>query len=396
MSNSLFKILYGMYHTKIPLILWSNPGRGKTSSIKNLAKILGVTLEIRSGNKSDLVDFSGLPYTVDTGNGDKEVRYSKPKYVKSLENNPDGILFLDEMGTCHASLLAAFLSVFQDCEFGEFSIPKTIFRVAASNYTNITGNNRPSLAMTNRCVNIFIKSNVERYCQGIVSGFSDYEYPIINGETEKQSKYIQYAISAADFLLKNPQYLPEDIPDIDEPTDVAYPSERSWENAIKLLSVLDRNDGDYIKELLDGTVGIEASKMFRRFLKENNSTINLFDYIGKESTLQITESVKHDEIMHYMESITALLKQDSKKFIKLFCRIVNILHNKDKQYGDYPGYNGFINKYFLRCIEYIDEAQYLSKELILKFHGIIKSDYKIDDFSRLYTLAYDGRLNSDS
>jgi len=84
-KNQLYKLLYGLYHTKVPTMIWGNPGGGKTSTITItfLGKTLGIPTEIRSGNKSDPTDFSGIPYLIDvkTEEGGKTLKFSEPKYV---------------------------------------------------------------------------------------------------------------------------------------------------------------------------------------------------------------------------------------------------------------------------------------------------------------------------
>ena len=395
MANQLFKLLYGLYHCNIPVCVFGNPGKGKTATIKHLGEVLQVPCELVSGNKLDPTDLSGIPYLdeVKTKSGKlkKITKYSKPKYVRRLSKCSNGILFFDEISTCPASIQVALLSIIQDCEFGEYSIPKTTFRVCAGNYTNVLGNHDISLAFHNRCVNLFIKSDIERYCKGIVSGFRNYEYAVINTLDEQKAKDIQYRVAVSDFLMQNPKFLPEDLPeDLTDLKSVAFPTERSWENVVKVLSVLDGNTSDYLQEIIDGLIGLEASRAFRRYLEKTDRFINLLDYIGKESKLILPHPEKHDESMHMMESITNLINEDPRKYCKLLCRIINILHNKNKLYGQYIGYDGWIVKFLLQCIESLDEKQLLTKELILKLHGIIKSDYSIDDFSKLYTLSYNG------
>jgi midasin (ATPase involved in ribosome maturation) len=97
-KSQLFKLLYGLYHTKIPTMIWGNPGGGKTSTVKFLGKTLGQSTEIRSGNKSDPTDFSGIPYLIDVkGEEDgKTLKFSEPKYVQIMKKNPNGILFFEK------------------------------------------------------------------------------------------------------------------------------------------------------------------------------------------------------------------------------------------------------------------------------------------------------------
>jgi MoxR-like ATPase len=158
-KNALFKLMHGLYHTKVPTMIWSDPGRGKTSTVKFVGNKLGVPVEMRSGNKSDPTDFSGIPYLMEQKGegtaGEKVLNFSEPKYVRIMKNNPNGILFFDEITTCPPVIQSALLSIIQDCEFGEFSIPDTIFRVAAGNYNTVAGTQTMSLALMNRFCHIF-------------------------------------------------------------------------------------------------------------------------------------------------------------------------------------------------------------------------------------------------
>ena len=186
-KNQLFKLLFGLYHTKIPTMIWGNPGGGKTSTVTFLGKTLGMPTEIRSGNKSDPTDFSGIPYLIEgKGEGsEKTLKFSEPKYVQIMKGSPDGILFFDEITTCSPVIQVALLSIIQDCQFGEFEIPRTIYRVAAGNYNNITGTHNMSLALMNRFCHIFYDMDINFFMDGFVSGWQNYEEAKINKEEVK-------------------------------------------------------------------------------------------------------------------------------------------------------------------------------------------------------------------
>ena len=74
-------------------MIWGNPGGGKTSIVNFLGSTMKVPAEIRSGNKSDPTDFTGIPYLTGDEKDGKTLKFSEPKYVQIMKNNPDGILF---------------------------------------------------------------------------------------------------------------------------------------------------------------------------------------------------------------------------------------------------------------------------------------------------------------
>lgn len=391
--NNLTKYLHGLYYAKVPVMIYGEPGVGKTSQVKHLGEeILGVKTVCRSGNKSDPTDFSGIPYLVDVSDeGDgvvktrshKEVRYSMPSYVKELTENPNGILFFDELPTCPVQIQVALLSIIQDCEFGEFKIPDTTFRVAAGNYSNCLGNGQLSLAMLNRMVQLHYEASPELWCEGIVSGFQNYDKAIINSEDEQYKKRVQHSITASSFIRENPQYLevvPED-PDTEE--DMAFPSPRSWENVIKVLTVLDQNEDDYLKEIINGLVGKGAGGLFFRFFKDNNKfTIDLTSYVGHEDDFVIPHPDAHDECHNIISAGAFYFKDDPQRFLKLWIRIVNTFHNKDQKYGKYTGYNNFIMKYLVNSIQIMIKAGMTGQSLR-------DISQQVDDWNELTSLSSD-------
>lgn len=391
--NNLTKFLHGLYFAKVPVMIYGEPGVGKTSQVKYLGEeILGVKTVCRSGNKSDPTDFSGIPYLVDVSDeGDgvvktrshKEVRYSMPTYVKELNENPNGILFFDELPTCPVQIQVALLSIIQDCEFGEFKIPESTFRVAAGNYANCLGNGQLSLAMLNRMVQLHYVANPEMWCEGIVSGFQNYDKAIINSEEDQYKKKVQYAILVSKFIKENPQYLevvPED-PDSEE--DMAFPSPRSWDNVIKILTVLDQNEDDYLREIINGLIGKGVGGLFFRFFKDNNKfTIDLTSYVGQEDKFVIPNPDAHDECHQIISAGAFYFKDDPQRFLKLWERIVNTFHNKDQKYGKYTGYDNFIMKYLVNSIQIMIKAGMTGQKLR-------DISQEIDDWNELTSLSSD-------
>ncbi|MCL2008575.1 MAG: MoxR family ATPase, partial [Treponema sp.] len=234
-KNQLFKLLYGLYHTKVPAMIWGNPGGGKTSTVNFLGQTLGVATEIRSGNKSDPTDFSGIPYLSGKDTEERVLLFSEPKYARIMKNNPNGILFFDEITTCSPMIQVALLSIIQDCQFGEFEIPKSIFRIAAGNYINITGTHNMSLALMNRFCHIFYDMDIDFFMDGFVSGWKNYEECKINAEEEQVDKLLRYRLLVVDFVKKNPDYLNAFPADgiAGEAREFAYSTPRSWEMVVK-------------------------------------------------------------------------------------------------------------------------------------------------------------------
>jgi hypothetical protein len=121
-----------------------------------------------------------------------------------MKSHPDGILFFDEITTCSPVIQVALLSIIQDCQFGEFEIPKTIYRVATGNYNNITGTHNMSLALMNRFCHIFYDVDIEFFLDGFLSEFNNYETAKINIKEEHIDKEHHYRSAVVNFVKKHP------------------------------------------------------------------------------------------------------------------------------------------------------------------------------------------------
>jgi hypothetical protein len=371
-KNQLFKLLYGLYHTKIPTMIWGNPGGGKTSTVNFLGKTLGKPTEIRSGNKSDPTDFSGIPYLIEgSEGGGKTLKFSEPKYVQIMKNNPDGILFFDEITTCSPVIQVALLSIIQDCQFGEFEIPKTIYRIAAGNYNNITGTHNMSLALMNRFCHIFYEMDIDFFMDGFVSGWQNYTNAKINSIEEQTKKRLKYRLAVVNFVKCNPMFLDAFPVDgaVSDPHEFAYPTPRSWEMAVEILSVLDGNEPEYIEELVKGCIGDAACYLFIKYIKDYKGLeeVDLPSFIGRENEFRLPYPDRHDHVCQTMASMVYYLEQDPKKYIELWIKVINVLHNEDNTYGDYAAYDSLIMKYLLSNLKLINNRRVIKPDDLKDF-----------------------------
>jgi hypothetical protein len=376
--SGLFKILYGMYYTKIPVMIYGDPGEGKTSTIKFLSNKLNIKNSIISGNKSDPTDINGVRYLEDLAYKDDEglIQHKKvmkiaiPQKFQVLIDNPDAILFIDEINTCPKMIKNALLGVIQDCDCGEFEIPNSIFRVAAGNYNTISGVTDTNLALTNRFCNIFYTMKLDFFREGVLSDWNNYDVPKINSKDDQVDKEIKYRLALCDFLKQQPDFF-KGFPEggeIVDPLDVSYMTPRSWVNAIKILSVLDSNwvkpDGtydstgfDYLKELISGCVGFPAGNAFMKFLMDYKGLgvdMPYFSTHVKEFKLPFPNRMDH--VYQIMGTLQYYFTRFPKEYYELWKQVLFVLHNRndvtgeDNLYGDYPPYDALIIKYLYKNV----------------------------------------------
>lgn len=365
---SMFKILHGMSYTGIPVMIFGECGIGKSSIIRYLGKIKNVPTFTKSANKLTDIEVMGIPYISDVKTEEnavngvekftKELKYSLPKYIKELQKNPNGILFFDEITTAPESIQTMLLTIIQDCEFNEFQIPKSTFRVAAGNYNNIVGTKQMSMALMNRFANFHMEFDTDQFIDGFTSGWTNYEEALRNEDPDViLKKELKYRNVIAKFLKTHKDYghkMPEEV--IDK-TDVSFPTPRSWENVAIALSILDCNDDEYITTIIDALIGPECGKLFFNFMKtEKVFEMDLNDFIGKEDEFRIPDPEKHDQVHYIMKSIMYLMTKDAKKYYSLWISIINVLHNKDSKYGDYIGYDNYIMKFIRAAFQIVMDS----------------------------------------
>ena len=128
----------------VPLFLLSNPGIGKTTTVKLFAKVRGYEVVALHGNRMSSEAILGYDCAPSDLEKFDSARHLKPAWFKRiLENGRNGkksLLFLDELTTCHEYVQSALLSLVFDREIDSERLPEDTLVVAAGNYANNLSN----------------------------------------------------------------------------------------------------------------------------------------------------------------------------------------------------------------------------------------------------------------
>lgn len=100
----------------VPVLLWSAPGAGKSSVIRQLGEPPGHPVEVVIAAIREPSDFAGLPVVVDG-----EVRFAPPASAQRLANAGHGLLFLDEISTAPLDEISAAPPAVQAASFCSWS-----------------------------------------------------------------------------------------------------------------------------------------------------------------------------------------------------------------------------------------------------------------------------------
>src|SRR3954447_15669550 len=116
----------------LPVLLWGEPGIGKTAALTQLADALELPLTTVIASVHEPSDFAGLPVVGDDP-ARQGVPMAPPDWAVRLVRTGHGLLFLDELSTAPPAVQAALLRVVLERRIGALTLPPGVRIVAAAN-----------------------------------------------------------------------------------------------------------------------------------------------------------------------------------------------------------------------------------------------------------------------
>lgn len=140
---SIFSALKVSEISKVPVLIMSNPGLGKSTTVAMFAKVRGYELQLLRGNSTTAEEVLG--YDVARTEADaNETKHLIPSwYSRLLKNKEAGkptLLFLDEITTANEYVQAALLHLIFERMVGDEKIPDDTLIVSAGNYSQNLSN----------------------------------------------------------------------------------------------------------------------------------------------------------------------------------------------------------------------------------------------------------------
>lgn len=238
-----------------PLFMWGQPGVGKSSLIRQVAKALDLELIDLRLSLLDSVDLRGFPHMT---NG--RMAFATPIF---LPTDPDskGILFLDEMNVAPQAVQAAAYQLVLDRRLGEYKLPDGWAIIAAGNRETDQG---VTYTMPAPLANRFTHIDFDVH-------FDDWRAWALNNSIRPE---------VTNFISFRPGLLNDFDPD-----KRAFPTPRSWEFVSKII---DSTDSDAVeRELIKGSVGEGAAAELAAFLKVYRNLPNPDVVLMNPSTAQV-------------------------------------------------------------------------------------------------------------
>lgn len=216
---------------RIPVLLWGNPGEGKTAVIES-AGTQGWHVESLVVSHYEPSDFAGLP--VVTGHGTVEL--APPGWAQRLAAcGRPAIAFFDEFSTAAPALQAAALRPLTHYQVGSLTLPETVSFVAAANPADVAAAGWELAAPTaNRFVHMDWSLPLEVYAECLVTGAWP-TLPVYADVPGLERHRAAELVTVAGFLRARESQLSA-IPRTADARGRAFPTPRTWDYAARLLA----------------------------------------------------------------------------------------------------------------------------------------------------------------
>ncbi|WP_329555475.1 AAA family ATPase [Streptomyces sp. NBC_00696] len=239
----------------LPVLLWGEPGIGKTAALTQLADALELPLTTVIASVHEPSDFSGLPVIGDDP-AEQGVPMAPPDWAVRLVRAGKGLLFLDELSTAPPAVQAALLRLVLERRIGALRLPPGVRIVAAANPRSSAADGwELSPPLANRFVHLQWTHDHEVVVRGLAGTWPRATLPRL--DPAKLPEAVDFARRAVCGLLTGRPKLVHQLPGNETRRGGAWPSPRSWEMAISLIAFATaaRSSREVLSLLVRGTVG---------------------------------------------------------------------------------------------------------------------------------------------
>ncbi|MGW6523522.1 AAA family ATPase [Streptomyces sp. NPDC054962] len=239
----------------LPVLLWGEPGIGKTAALTQLAEALDLPLTTVIASVHEPSDFSGLPVVGDDP-AEQGVPMAPPDWAVRLVRAGRGLLFLDELSTAPPAVQAALLRLVLERRIGTLTLPPGVRIVAAANPRGSAADGwELSPPLANRFVHLQWIHDHEVVVRGLGGTWPRATLPRL--DPAKLPEAVDFARRAVCGLLAARPKLVHQLPSSEARRGGAWPSPRSWDMTLSLLAFATAagSSRDVLSLLVRGTVG---------------------------------------------------------------------------------------------------------------------------------------------
>jgi len=233
-ANPQLEALALAVSANLPVLLWGEPGIGKSAGLEQLAAGLGVPLETVIASVHEPSDFAGLPI-IGADPATTGVPMAPPDWAVRLATSGHGLVFFDELSSAPPAVQAALLRVVLERRVGSLTLPEPVRVVAAANPPSSAADGwHLSPPLANRFVHLYWTHDPRTVARGMAGTWPAIPLPVV--DPAKVSGAVARARGViAGFLTARPG-LVHHLPDDAEGRGRAWPSPRTWEMALRLVA----------------------------------------------------------------------------------------------------------------------------------------------------------------
>ena len=208
----------------VPVLLWGDPGTGKTATIERYAAEAGWSMQAVIASLHDPTDFSGLPMR--NGEG---VTYVPPEWACRVAANAGmSLVFLDEVNTATPATQNALMRVVQEHRVGYLHLGARVRFIAAANpVEQNSGAWDLSAPLANRFAHLDWPLRLSEWQSGYLDGWPKLIPLDIDNTAPSEHSIRSHRQLQAEFLVRRPKLLC-DVPDTSS-SPKGWPSPRSWD-----------------------------------------------------------------------------------------------------------------------------------------------------------------------
>ncbi|MFI6038523.1 AAA family ATPase [Streptomyces sp. NPDC051315] len=218
----------------LPVMLWGEPGIGKTAALNQLAEALDLPLTTVIASVHEPSDFSGLPVVGDDP-AEQGIPMAPPDWAVRLVRAGRGLLFLDELSTAPPAVQAALLRLVLERRIGALRLPPGVRIVAAANPRSSAADGwELSPPLANRFVHLQWVHDHDVVVRGLGGTWPRATLPRLDPLRLPES--VALARRAVCGLLAARPGLVHRLPSGETRRGGAWPSPRSWEMTLHLIA----------------------------------------------------------------------------------------------------------------------------------------------------------------
>ena len=293
---------------RVPVLLWGDPGTGKTETIERFARRAGWHTETVIASLHEPTDFAGLPVRSPGG-----VVFEPPAWARCVADHPgERLVFFDEVNTAPPAVQNALMRVVLGGCVGHLDLGKGVRFVAAANppEQNI-GAWDLSAPLANRFAHLFWPVTLDEWKRGYLGAWPDTgPLHIPAGHTPDPQTVAEHKAVQAAFLTARPDLLSKP-PGPGTPA-AGFPSPRTWERTASCMAIAEAAGADEETILLVAASLVGAGAAIEYLAYEDSADLPDSDQLLADPTL--FAALKRSDQKHAaLEAVVARITADPKR-----------------------------------------------------------------------------------